>query len=132
MAFGLKHLTPRQTANELQQLNLHREAIFNRNLILIIWVNDEKSLDEFRDRAPDFWDWKRKVLSFTTVPALDPIAHPHWEFYHYLDWLIDRNLYLRNVGVMQVQSQVAMPLDQVYVSLQAEREQQEVVPFRKG
>jgi tetratricopeptide (TPR) repeat protein len=48
----------------------------------------------------------------------------HPLLYLYLEWLISENSYLKMSGVMQVNRQVDISLDQIYVSLQAERRQQ--------
>ncbi|MEH1797551.1 tetratricopeptide repeat protein [Nostoc sp.] len=78
----------------------------------------EEFLEEFRNRAPDFWDWRGKLVKFEARPPVNPL------FYPYLEWLIADNSYLKISGVMQVQRQVDIFLDQIYVSLQAVRRQQ--------
>ncbi|MDJ0796544.1 MAG: tetratricopeptide repeat protein [Calothrix sp. MO_167.B12] len=118
MAFGIEQLPLPRILNELKQLNLGREILFQQQIILIFWLNKADFLDEFRSRAPDFWDWRGKVVRFTTRPAINPLLYP------YLEWLIAENAYLRTSGVMQVQRQVDIFLDQIYVSLQAVRRQE--------
>ena len=118
MAFGLDQLPTPRLVREMKQLNLDRESIFGRELILIFWLNKAAFLDEFRHRAPDFWDWRGKVLQFEARPNLNPLLYP------YLQWLIAENSYLKITGVMQVQRQVDIFLDQIYVSLQAEKRQE--------
>ncbi len=118
MVFGLEQLPKARLVREMKQLNLGRESISNRELVLIFWLNKADFLDEFRSRAPDFWDWRGKVVRFTTRPAINPLLYP------YLEWLIAENSYLRTSGVMQVQRQVDIFLDQIYVSLQAVRKQE--------
>ena len=115
MAFGLDQLPTDRLVREMQRLNLGREELFGRNLILIFWLNQIKFLDEFRQRAPDFWDWREKVVQFETH---NPLLYP------YLEWLIAENSYLKMSGVMQVNRQVDIFLDQIYVSLQAQRRQE--------
>jgi tetratricopeptide (TPR) repeat protein len=115
MAFGLDQLDTPRIVREMKQLNLGREAIFSRNLVLIFWLNHAKFLTEFRDRAPDFWDWRGNVVNFETHPSLNPLLYP------YLEWLIAENSHLKISGVMQVNRQVDILLDQIYVALQAER-----------
>ncbi len=115
MAFGLDQLPTDRLVREMQRLNLGREELFGRNLILIFWLNQIKFLDEFRHRAPDFWDWREKVVQFETR---NPLLYP------YLEWLIAENSYLKMSGVMQVNRQVDIFLDQIYVSLQAQRRQE--------
>jgi tetratricopeptide (TPR) repeat protein len=115
MAFGLDQLPTDRLFREMQRLNLGREELFGRNLILIFWLNQIKFLDEFRHRAPDFWDWREKVVQFETRNPL---------LYIYLEWLIAENSYLKMSGVMQVNRQVDIFLDQIYVSLQAQRRQE--------
>ncbi|MBO1072079.1 MAG: tetratricopeptide repeat protein [Dolichospermum sp. DEX189] len=115
MAFGLDQLPTDRLFREMQCLNLGREELFGRNLILIFWLNQIKFLDEFRHRAPDFWDWREKVVQFETR---NPLLYP------YLEWLIAENSYLKMSGVMQVNRQVDIFLDQIYVSLQAQRRQE--------
>jgi tetratricopeptide (TPR) repeat protein len=115
MAFGLDQLPTDRLVREMQRLNLGREELFGRNLILIFWLNQIKFLDEFRHRAPDFWDWREKVVQFETRNPL---------LYIYLEWLIAENSYLKMSGVMQVNRQVDIFLDQIYVSLQAQRRQE--------
>jgi hypothetical protein len=78
-------------------------------------LNQINFLDEFRHRAPDFWDWREKVVQFETRNPL---------LYIYLEWLIAENSYLKISGVMQVNRQVDIFLDQIYVSLQAQRRQE--------
>jgi hypothetical protein len=118
MAFGLDQLPTPRLVREMKQLNLGRESLFGRELVLIFWLNKVEFLDEFRNRAPDFWDWRGKVVVFESRPAFNPL------FYPYLEWLIAENSYLKMSGVMQVQRQVDIFLDQIYVSLQAVRRQQ--------
>ena len=118
MAFGLDQLDLPRLKREMKQLNLGREVIFEHNLVLIFWLNRIDFLDEFRRRAPDFWDWRGKVAIFKTHPPIDPLLYP------YLERLISENSYLKVSGVMQVQRQVDLFLDQIYVSLQAEQRQQ--------
>ena len=115
MAFGLDQLPTPRLVKEMQRLNLGREELFGRNLILIFWLNQINFLDEFRQRAPDFWDWREKVVQFETRNPL---------LYIYLEWLIAENSYLKMSGVMQVNRQVDIFLDQIYVSLQAQRRQE--------
>ncbi|MBE9138127.1 tetratricopeptide repeat protein [Nodosilinea sp. LEGE 07088] len=115
LAFGLEQLPKPRLKQELEQLNLAREKIFEQGLVLVFWLNQERFLDEFRNRAPDFWDWRGRVARFET-------RHPL--LYPYLEWLIADNAYLTMSGVMQVNRQVDIFLDQIYVSLQAERRQQ--------
>ncbi|WP_414621212.1 tetratricopeptide repeat protein [Calothrix sp. CCY 0018] len=111
MAFGIDQLPTPRLVKEMKQLNLGREELFGRNLVLILWLNKNKFLDEFRQRAPDFWDWREKVVEFETR---NPLLYP------YLEWLIAENSYLKMSGIMQVNRQVDIFLDQVYVSLQAQ------------
>ncbi|AFY55802.1 putative NTPase (NACHT family) [Rivularia sp. PCC 7116] len=111
MAFGIDQLPTPRLVKEMKQLNLGREELFGRNLVLILWLNKNQFLDEFRQRAPDFWDWREKVVEFKTR---NPLLYP------YLEWLIAENSYLKISGVMQVNRQVDIFLDQVYVSLQAQ------------
>ncbi|MCG8368306.1 MAG: NACHT domain-containing protein, partial [Pseudanabaenales cyanobacterium] len=118
MAFGLDQLDLPRLKREMKQLNLGREVIFEHNLVLIFWLNRIDFLDEFRRRAPDFWDWRGKVAIFKTHPPIDPLLYP------YLEGLIAENSYLKMSGIMQVQRQVDLFLDQIYVSLQAERRQE--------
>ncbi|MBD2439631.1 tetratricopeptide repeat protein [Nostoc sp. FACHB-110] len=115
MAFGIDQLPTPRLVKEMRQLNLGREELFGRNLCLILWLNNNEFLDEFRQRAPDFWDWRGKILEFETR---NPLLYP------YLDWLIAENSYLKMSGVMQVNRQVDIFLDQIYVSLQAQWRQQ--------
>ncbi|WP_250565214.1 tetratricopeptide repeat protein, partial [Adonisia turfae] len=117
-AFGLDQLPKPRLKQELEQLNLGREKIFEQNLVLVFWLNQERFLDEFRDRAPDFWDWRGQVALF---------EHRHPFLYPYLEWLIAEHSYLTMSGIMQVNRQVDIFLDQIYVSLQAERRQQVTV-----
>ena len=117
MAFGLEQLPLPRLKREMEQLNLGRENIFERNLILVFWLNQAIFLDEFRSRAADFWDWRGKVAMFETRPPMNPLLYP------YLEGLITENSYLKISGVMQVNRQVDIFLDQIYVSLQAERQQ---------
>ncbi|WP_235526269.1 tetratricopeptide repeat protein [Nostoc piscinale] len=115
MAFGIDQLPTPRLVKEMRQLNLGREELFGRNLCLILWLNNIDFLNEFRQRAPDFWDWRGKILEFETR---NPLLYP------YLDWLIAENSYLKMSGVMQVNRQVDIFLDQIYVSLQAQWRQQ--------
>jgi tetratricopeptide (TPR) repeat protein len=111
MVFGIDQLPKPRLSREMQQLNLGREELFGRNLILIFWLNRRSFIDEFRQRAPDFWDWREKIVEFQTRNLL---------IYPYLEWLIAENSYLKMSGVMQVNRQVDIFLDQIYVSLQAQ------------
>ncbi|BAZ10596.1 signal transduction protein [Calothrix sp. NIES-4071] len=115
MAFGIDQLPTPRVVREMRQLNLGREELFGKNLVLIFWLNKTAFLDEFRNRAPDFWDWREKVVEFQTGNDL---------MYPYLDWLIAENSYLKISGVMQVNRQVDIFLDQIYVSLQAQWRQE--------
>ncbi|MEH2041037.1 tetratricopeptide repeat protein [Nostoc sp.] len=135
MAFGIDQLPTFRLKQEMKQLNLGRDSLFGRELIIIFWLNKEEFLDEFRNRAPDFWDWRGKLVKFEARPPVNPL------FYPYLEWLIAENSYLKISGVMQVQRQVDIFLDQIYVSLQAVRRQQvtetskldqEMTTFRKA
>lgn len=118
MAFGIDQLPLPRLVREMKQLNLGRESIFNRDIVLIFWLNKSEFLEEFSNRAPDFWDWRNKVVTFDTRPTLNPLL------YSYLERLIAENSYLKISGVMQVQRQVDIFLDQIYVSLQAVRRQE--------
>ncbi len=124
MAFGIDQLPLPRLVREMKQLNLGRESIFNRDIVLIFWLNKSGFLEEFSNRAPDFWDWRHKVVTFKTRPILNPLL------YSYLERLIAENSYLKISGVMQVQRQVDIFLDQIYVSLQAVR-RQEVVEIER-
>ncbi|NEO44265.1 MAG: tetratricopeptide repeat protein [Moorea sp. SIO4A3] len=115
MAFGIEQLDTPRRINELKRLNLGRESLFERDMVLMFWLNKPQFLDEFRLRAPDFWDWREQIVEFQTHPPLAPL-------YPYLEWLIAQNSYLKFSGVMQVQRQVDIFLDQVYISLKAERQ----------
>ena len=114
MAFGLEQLPLPRLTREMEQLNLGRERIFERNLILVFWLNRETFLDEFRRQAADFWDWQGGVGKFTTRPTLEPLLYP------YLEWTIAENSHLKMSGIMQVNRQVDISLDRIYVSLQGE------------
>ncbi|WP_293022943.1 NACHT domain-containing protein [Moorena sp. SIO3I8] len=117
MAFGIEQLDTPRRINELKRLNVGRESLFERDMVLMFWLNKPQFLDEFRLRAPDFWDWREKIVEFQThPPPLAPL------FYPYLEWLIAQNSYVKFSGVMQVQRQVDIFLDQVYISLKAERQ----------
>ncbi|MBE8964732.1 tetratricopeptide repeat protein [Nostocales cyanobacterium LEGE 12452] len=118
MAFGIDQLPKSRLKQEMKQLNLGRDSLFGRELVIIFWLNKEEFLEEFRNRAPDFWDWRGKLVKFEARPPVNPL------FYPYLEWLIAENSYLKISGVMQVQRQVDIFLDQIYVSLQAVRRQQ--------
>ncbi len=118
MAYGIEQLPKHRIVRELKQLNLGRDELFRRNLVLIFWLNKREFLEEFRHRAPDFWDWRGQVVTFQARPPLDPLLYP------YLESLIAQNSYLKISGVMQVQRQVDIFLDRVYISLMAERQQQ--------
>ncbi|MEH2376080.1 tetratricopeptide repeat protein [Nostoc sp.] len=135
MAFGIDQLPTSRLKQEMKQLNLGRDSLFGRELSIIFWLNKEEFLEEFRNRAPDFWDWRGKLVKFEARPPVNPL------FYPYLEWLIAENSYLKISGVMQVQRQVDIFLDQIYVSLQAVRRQQitetskldqEMTTFRKA
>ncbi|MEH2081213.1 MAG: tetratricopeptide repeat protein [Nostoc sp.] len=135
MAFGIDQLPTPRLKQEMKQLNLGRDSLFGRELVIIFWLNKEEFLEEFRNRAPDFWDWRGKLVKFEARPPVNPL------FYPYLEWLIAENSYLKISGVMQVQRQVDIFLDQIYVSLQAVRRQQvtetskldhEMTTFRKA
>ena len=115
LAFGLEQLTTARQKQELEQLNLSREKLFEQNIIVVFWLGRKSFLAEFRRRAPDFWDWRGGVAQFE---ARSPLVYP------YLEWLIATNAYLTVSGVMQVNRQVDIFLDQIYVSLQAERKRQ--------
>jgi len=123
MAFGLDQLPTPRLVIEMQRLNLGREELFGRNLVLIFWLNKAQFLDEFHHRAPDFWDWRGKVVQFETR---NPLLYP------YLEWLIADNSYLKISGVMQVNRQVDIFLDQIYVSLQAQRRQEITETFERS
>ncbi len=114
MAFGLESVPRHRLLQEMQQLNLGRERIFDRNIVLVFWLNRETFLNEFRKEAADFWDWRGNVAVFATRPPSNPLLYP------YLEWLIAENSYLKVAGVMQVNRQVDILLDRIYVSLQAE------------
>ncbi|NET67314.1 MAG: tetratricopeptide repeat protein [Moorea sp. SIO1G6] len=116
MAFGIDQLEIPRRIKELKRLNVGRESLFERDMVLMFWLNKPQFLDEFRLRAPDFWDWREQIVEFQTHPPLAQL------FYPYLDWLIAQNSYLKFSGVMQVQRQVDIFLDQVYISLKAERQ----------
>ncbi|NEP53629.1 MAG: NACHT domain-containing protein, partial [Moorea sp. SIO3C2] len=116
MAFGIEQLETPRRINELKRLNVGRESLFERDMVLMFWLNKPQFLDEFRLRAPDFWDWREQIVEFQTHPPLAQL------FYPYLEWLIAQNSYVKFSGVMQVQRQVDIFLDQVYISLKAERQ----------
>ncbi len=125
MAFGLEQLSLPRLRQEMEQLNLGRELIFERNLILVFWLNRETFLDEFRRQAADFWDWHGSIAKFTARPPVDPLLYP------YLEWLITENSHLKVSGIMQVNRQVDIFLDQIYVSLQGEWVEERSQSFRE-
>ncbi|MEM8504895.1 MAG: tetratricopeptide repeat protein [Cyanobacteria bacterium P01_D01_bin.1] len=122
-AFGLEQLPLPRKKQELEQLNLAREKLFEQNIILVFWLSRERFLAEFRQRAPDFWDWRGGVAMFE---ARQTLLNP------YIEWLIATNAYLTMSGVMQVNRQVDIFLDQIYVSLRAERRRQVSAAPKKG
>jgi tetratricopeptide (TPR) repeat protein len=126
MVFGIEQLPRPRRVDELRRLNLGRDSLFKRDLVLIFWLNRVEFLDEFRHRAPDFWDWRGKVVQFEARPRFNPFLYP------YLEWLIAENSYLKISGVMQVQRQVDIFLDQIYVSLQGVRRQQVTDTSERG
>ena len=123
LAFGLEQLPTHRKKQELEQLNLAREKLFEQNIILVFWLSRERFLAEFRQRSPDFWDWRGSVAVFETRQTL---------LYPYLEWLVATNSYLTMSGVMQVNRQVDIFLDQIYVSLRAERRRQVSAAPKKG
>ena len=125
MAFGLEYLPRYRLQQEMQQLNLGRERIFDRNIVLVFWLSRETFLNEFRQQAVDFWDWRGNVAVFTTRPPSNPLLYP------YLEWLIAENSYLKVAGVMQVNRQVDILLDRIYISLQAESVEERSQSFRE-
>ncbi|MEG4394610.1 tetratricopeptide repeat protein [Microcoleus sp. BROC3] len=125
MAFGLEYLPRPRLVQEMQQLNLGRERIFDRNIVLVFWLSRETFLNEFRQQAADFWDWRGNVAYFATRPPSNPLLYP------YLQWLIAENSYLKIAGVMQVNRQVDILLDRIYVSLQAEWVEEQSQSFRE-
>jgi tetratricopeptide (TPR) repeat protein len=125
MIFGLEQLPEPKLKREMEQLNLGRERIFEHDLVLVFWLNREAFLDEFRRRAADFWDWRGNVMTFVTCPPTEQLLYP------YLEWLIAENSYLKMSGVMQVNRQVDISLDQIYVSLQAEWVEERSQSFRE-
>ena len=125
MAFGLEYLPRPRLRQEMQQLNLGRERIFDRNIVLVFWLSRETFLNEFRQQAADFWDWRGNVAYFATRPPSNPLLYP------YLQWLIAENSYLKVAGVMQVNRQVDILLDRIYVSLQAEWVEEQSQSFRE-
>ena len=125
MAFGLEYLPRHRLRQEMQQLNLGRERIFERNIVLVFWLSRETFLNEFRQQAADFWDWRGNVAVFATRPPSNPLLYP------YLQWLIAENSYLKVAGVMQVNRQVDILLDRIYVSLQAEWVEEQSLSFRE-
>jgi len=125
MAFGLEYLPRYRLQQEMQQLNLGRERIFDRNIVLVFWLNRETFLNEFRQQAADFWDWRGNLAVFTTRPPSNPLLYP------YLEWLIAENSYLKVAGVMQVNRQVDILLDRIYISLQAESVEERSQSFRE-
>ncbi len=125
MAFGLEQLRLDLLRQEMEQLNLGRELIFQHNLVLVFWLNRETFLEEFRRQAADFWDWRGKIAIFKTRPQLDPLLYP------YLEWLISENSRLRVSGVMQVNRQVDISLDRIYVSLQGSWEERRSQSFKE-
>jgi tetratricopeptide (TPR) repeat protein len=125
MAFGLEYLPRPRLLQEMQQLNLGRERIFDRNIVLVFWLSRETFLNEFRQQAADFWDWRGNVAYFATRPPSNPLLYP------YLQWLIAENSYLKIAGVMQVNRQVDILLDRIYVSLQAEWVEEQSQSFRE-
>ncbi|MCW6052738.1 tetratricopeptide repeat protein [Lyngbya sp. CCAP 1446/10] len=125
MAFGLEQLRQDLLRQEMEQLNLGRERIFEHNLVLVFWLNRETFLEEFRRQAADFWDWRGKIAIFKTRPQLDPLLYP------YLEWLISENSRLRVSGVMQVNRQVDISLDRIYVSLQGSWEERRSQSFKE-
>ncbi|NEP13899.1 MAG: tetratricopeptide repeat protein [Symploca sp. SIO2C1] len=120
LVFGMEQLPTPPRLRALKDLNLGRDRLFRREMVLIFWLNRRAFLDELRNRAPDFWDWRGKVVYFEARPLLDPL------FYPYLEWLIAQKSYLKISGVIQVQRQVDIFLDQVYISLQGVRKQEVV------
>jgi tetratricopeptide (TPR) repeat protein len=126
MAFGLEQLPLPFLRSEMEQLNIGRERIFERNLVLVFWLNREAFLNEFRSQAADFWDWRGNIAKFATRPPVDPLLYP------YLEWLIAENSRLKVAGVFQVNRQVDILLDRIYVSLQGEWVEEQSSSFREG
>ena len=62
---------------------------------------------------------------FTTRPTLEPLLYP------YLEWTIAENSHLKMSGIMQVNRQVDISLDRIYVSLQGEWVEERSQSFRE-
>jgi NACHT domain len=70
-------------------------------------VLDSKALDSIADRLADL---------VAASAAGRPTEGTLWD---YIDWVIDRNLYLDSRGTFQTQRQVQLRLDKIFVSLDA-------------
>lgn len=103
-----------------------------QDLLLALSPDTFHKAKDFRSRVgePRIWG------EFATPDELDALisrAIPNWEkkqqqqdssvaLAKYLAHLIERNTYLNPRGVMQTKRQVSLQLDEVYISLKAERE----------
>lgn len=94
-------------------------------------ADDKEKAKQFRQRAGAERIWK----TFTTPDDLAVLisqAIPNWEKQRrsdepvtlatYLDFIIQRNTYLDPRGVMQTRRSISLPLEEIFVTLKAERE----------
>ena len=73
-------------------------------------LNDSRAFEQL---ASDLKAIRRKLDAEQTTPGT------RWDYLH---WLIERNLYLDPRGTFQTQRQVLVKLDEVYISLRAQRD----------
>ena len=74
-------------------------------------LNDSRTFEQL---AGDLKAIRRRLDAEQATPGT------RWD---YLRWLIERNLYLDPRGTFQTQRQVLVKLDEVYISLRAQRDQ---------
>ena len=73
-------------------------------------LNDSRAFEQL---ASDVKALRRKLDAEQATPGT------RWDYLH---WLIERNLYLDSRGTFQTQRQVLVKLDEVYISLRAQRD----------
>lgn len=128
--FGLDELSPNARATCIDSLNWGRERLAWAGYSVVLWVRS-KSVTDLAFKAPDFFSWRSGVFEFTLSP--DPTertrALTQLRLFapaslaelrqRYCDYVVRTYQWLDFRGLLQLRNVVRLPLDEVFIPLQA-------------
>ncbi len=69
--FFIGGVTP-DNRNIFSKLGHHKDILINKNIRVVFWITP-KTLSELAVNAPDFWDYRQRVIEFSDMPNPDHI-----------------------------------------------------------